>query len=248
MLSYLVVCVIAVLGVWLMHDLARRRAEAERLRRLLEPYARLGEGIEGVSHDARNLLRATRFSLEALAVSPDAGEQARGLAERADQQLREAESFLQAVGTRPGDLQDVDAVAVLRLVVALHEGRRSVDAGALSGELPVRARPDELSRLLSNLVTNALDHGGEVTVRREERSLVVANPLSGPPPGPEIYERGRSTKGRGRGLGLYWSREFAGRMGARLSHDVHAADGGDGRAWIRFALAFDAPGREGDGG
>ena len=99
----------------------------------------------------------------------------------------------------------------------------------------VTVRPRELSRLLSNLVTNAIEHGGGARVALEGRSVVVANPLRGELPGDDFYERGQTAKRAGRGLGLYWSRKLAEEMGASLTHALD--ESADARR-IRFTLDF----------
>ena len=238
-MEYLLVCALACGVALLLWDLARRRARSYRKARELEPYAQLGEGVEGVAHDARNLLRAARVTLEQLAVARDAGSESRRLVETADLQVREAESFLRVIASRPDVAQEFDAVGCLRLVLALHRQRKVIDFTDVGGELSTYGKPRELTRVLGNLLTNALEHAGTARVGVEGREIVLANPLHGPMPGPEIYERGRSSKATSKGLGLAFCRSVCESSAWRLGHEAIEVQG---EPWIRFRLAFGADG------
>jgi signal transduction histidine kinase len=238
--TYLSICAAFLVLVYLVWDIGRRRAHSERERRELEPYAKLGEGIEGAAHDARGLLRAARLSLEQLEGVEALSEEAGTLALRATVQVREAERFLGVLGTDPDSEQSFDAVSTLRMVAALHSRRRSIDARGVEGEIPVRGRPRDCARLFSNLVANALEHAGEARLRVEGRAVLVENPLLGPGPfpGPEIFERGHSSKPHGKGLGLALVRSLAADLGAEVRHEPVDLDGKPG---IRFRVELGNP-------
>ena len=240
MFEYLAICVVALVIVWVVWDLARRRAAADRKRRELEPYAKLGEGIEGVAHDARHMLRAARSVLDRLSTESSLDEHGMRFVERADEQVQEADSFLRALATRPDQPQLFDAVGCLRMIVAVNARRYRIDKRGLSGELKINGEPRKLARILANLIANALEHSDEARVERDGRSLIVDNPLHGEPPGQEIYERGVSTKRGSKGLGLYWSRQMAVDFGGSLDHEIlDKGSRGDPGPWVRFRLSFE---------
>jgi signal transduction histidine kinase len=191
-----------------------------------------------VSHDAGNLLRATSLSLERMALHPALGDDVSPLLEQARGQLREAQGFLKVVGHAPDIPQPFDAVACLRLVIALHGDRQRIVVDDVVPGFVVQGQPRALARILSNLLTNGLEHAERVHVAAEDGVLRVSNALQGPAPDDSIYERGRSSKGTGRGLGLHWSRRLAGELGAELHHESLQRDGG---SWIQFVLDFSGP-------
>lgn len=234
MLEYLGVVLLFVILVGLAWDIARRRARAERKRLELEPYALLGENMEGVAHDTRALLRAARTTLEHLDRAP--GEDQGALLRLADEQLQAAQSFLLALGSDPEQTTELEAVGCLRLVVALQRRFRRINTSGIAGEIHVEGRPGDLSRLFSNLLVNALEHTeGQVVVSTDGAAVHVENALQGPAPGPEIYRKGRSSKGQNRGLGLSLARQMADKLGAELEHQVLSREGQD---WIRFVVTF----------
>ncbi|MGW0390591.1 sensor histidine kinase [Streptomyces sp. NPDC003042] len=125
----------------------------------------------------------------------------------------------------------------IELVVTPDSG--AIDTGP--GVLPAR----DLVTLLGNLVDNAVDAltgvpGGRiaVTVRRDAvQGLLLRVEDNGPglPEGVDVFRRGWSGKGEGRGLGLALVRQVAHRHGGR----VDAAQGPDGGA--RFTVRLRMP-------
>lgn len=96
---------------------------------------------------------------------------------------------------------------------------------------PVLAAPDALSRVISNLLENALAHGcGAPTVRVEGTALTVANPVAievatrlDPARLTErFYQGDPSRAGHGSGLGLAVARALAESMGGTLAVEVEA--------------------------
>ena len=235
MYEYLGVIVLFVAMVGLAWSIAVRRARAERAKKELEPYALLGEDMEGVAHDSRKLLRAARESLDRLARKSD--EDPQKLLAMAEAQVKQAESFLFAMGSAPEMITELDAVGCLRLVASLQRRRSRINTEGVGGVIDVVGRPGDLSRLFSNPMVNALEHSGDgvVRVRTEGRCVYVDNPLEGDAPGDEIYQKGLSSSGPGRGLGLALARQMAERLGARLGHHVNQQDGQD---WISFRVEF----------
>ena len=250
MFTYIGVIVFFLLLVGLGWDISRRRAAAVKRQQELEPYAKLGEGMEGVAHDSRKLLRAARLSMERLEHIDGLDPEADKVLRLALAQVQQADSFLQALGSTPDNVQLLDAVACMRLVISLHSRRKQIDASELEADaLPLEGTPRDLARLLSNLLGNALEHAGqaEVSAAPGARTLRVSNALSGPDPGPEIYQRGLSSGGARQGnsgLGLALAQELAQRLDARLTHQV--ADRGAQR-WISFVLEFSASDHQGVG-
>ena len=235
MFEFLGVIVLFVVMVGLAWSIAVRRAKAERAKKELEPYALLGADMEGVAHDSRKLLRAARESLALLARKPDQDPQK--LLAMAEAQVKQAESFLFAMGSAPEMVTELDAVGCLRLVASLQTRRRRIDTEGVGGVIDVVGRPGDLSRLFSNLMVNALEHSEDkVVVRTEGLCVYVENPLKGDVPGDEIYQRGLSSSGPGRGLGLALARQMADRLSARLDHQVLPRDGQD---WISFCVTFE---------
>jgi len=235
-LEYLGVIVLFVVMVGLAWEIARRRAKAERAKKELEPYALLGADMEGVAHDSRKLLRDARESLALMALKP--GEDPGELLDKAEAQVKQAESFLFAMGSAPEMVTELDAVGCLRLVASLQRRRQRIDTEDIGGVINVVGRPGDLSRLFSNLMVNALEHSEDdtVVVRTDGNSVYVENPLHGDAPSQEIYQKGTSSSGPGRGLGLALASQMAERLGARLSHEVIQRDGQD---WISFCVQFE---------
>ena len=235
MFEFLGVTVLVVVMAGMIWEIARRRARAEADREELRPYAMLGENMEGVAHDSRKLLRAARENLDLLARQPKADPVK--LAALASAQVKQAESFLFALGTAPDEVLELDAVGILRLVASLQPQRRRIDTEGIGGAINVVGRPDDLGRLFSNLMVNALEHSdGTVRVRTDGTTVRVENPLEGDAPGQEIYQRGQSSQGKGRGLGLALVKELCEKLEAQLGHEVIQRDD---QPWISFRVDFE---------
>ena len=239
MFEFLGVTILVVVMAGVIWEIARRRARAEADREELRPYAMLGENMEGVAHDSRKLLRAARENLELLSRQPDADPVERAALARA--QVKQAESFLFALGTAPDQVLELDAVGILRLVASRQPQRQRIDTEGIGGAINVVGRPEDVGRLFSNLMVNALEHSsGTVRVHTDGTTVRVDNPLEGDgdAPGDEIYQRGQSSQGKGRGLGLALVKELCEKLEARLGNEVIQPDD---EPWISFWVDFEDP-------
>ena len=107
----------------------------------------------------------------------------------------------------------------------------------------VRGDPSAVTRILGNLVSNALRHGDAMTelciaLADEGDTYVVRLVNDGaelPADVERLFERGVAGSGGGAGLGLAIARELAARMGA----DIGVTRSGSGRA--TFAVTFPKP-------
>ncbi|TCC00360.1 sensor histidine kinase [Micromonospora zingiberis] len=143
---------------------------------------------------------------------------------------------------------DVDAAALLHAIVAAGGWQRQVTVDGA----PVRVRTDarRLERVLGNLISNAVRHGGgEITTRVARVGTHVVFEVDDQGPGipaehlPRVFDRFHKVdparSGGGSGLGLAIAQENARLLGARLT--VHSAPG----TGTRFRL--DLPDHADDG-
>jgi signal transduction histidine kinase len=203
--------------------------EQERLRRefianaaheLRTPLTNLKGYLEGLRDD---VLPAERATFESLLEETDRlGRLAAGL-----DTLAEGDA-----GREPPRLEDVDLIRAVRAAVSLAAPGFERAGVSLEVDLPpqatVRAAPDDLAQVLSNLLQNAARYtppGGLVGIRAERRAddvvVTVSNSGAGIPPAdlPHVFERFyRVDKARtgdgGAGIGL-----------AIVQQLVEAADG-----------------------
>jgi two-component system, OmpR family, sensor histidine kinase KdpD len=238
---------------------ARERAERERAQAAAEAM------LATVCHELRAPLTVVLGSLETLATRDGAldAEQRRELVamaarqgerlKRLVEQLLEATRLEQA-GPEPPAAPAIDAIEVAReaeLATELgHPGRRVLlDAGRA---LPVRAAPETLLQVLTNLLDNAAKYsppGSPITIqaRRRAGQAVIAVVDAGPgiPPGERerIFERftqlesGDGRRGEGAGLGLSIARELARSLGGDLVLCEPAPGGAGARFELRLPLA-----------
>jgi two-component system sensor histidine kinase BaeS len=225
--------------------LAARLAEQERVRR---------EFIVNASHELRTPLTNLQGYLEALrdGVLPPDPATFDSLREEVDRLTRLAASLdvLGGAGVERGRAADIDVGATVRSsadLVAPALARRSItlDVEAPSGLL-VRARADELTQVLANLLQNAVRYtpdGGQVrvTAARVEGGVqvTVANTGPGIPTDdlPRVWERfyrvekSRDRARGGAGIGLAIVRQLVEEAGGRVG-----ATSDDG--WTRFWLTL----------
>jgi signal transduction histidine kinase len=267
-------------------DLATRRAiRAERSRELAtREQARATATAEAivatVSHELRTPLTVVLGSLDTLSRRDGAldGGDRRELLAMATRQggrlQRLVEQLLLAERLEHGEMEPsrravVDAVALMReagsAIELCHPGR-SVQVEA-DGTLPVRAAPEALLRVLTNLLDNAAKYSPSGTPIRLEASrrggqAVIAVQDAGPgvpaAEGERIFERfsqldsGASRRAGGVGLGLYIARQLAraqdgdlvlaeGTAGlqAAAGRGPAPAGGGGARFELRLPLAKD---------
>ena len=201
------------------------------------------EGLMGVlAHELRNPLQLAGLSLEAVR---EGGEEAdlERLADAIDRMDTIVDSTL---AMARGEVREVEPVDVHEIVVGIWEDLRAPDAELTIGRpASVEADPALLERLLSNLVRNAIDHGGSaVSVRvgalPDEPGFFVEDDGPGVPPGEResIFEWGHTSTSEGLGLGLGFVREIARAHGWAVS----VTDGRDGGARFEVRTGEPAPG------
>lgn len=127
--------------------------------------------------------------------------------------------------------EPVELAALIQTVAAGWRDQVQVEAPATK----VRTDPRRLERVLSNLVANAIEHGGDgVTVRLSRAGPVLRVAVSDRGPGIEpehlphlfdrFYQADPARAGAGSGLGLAIARENARLLGGDIQ--VHSAPGG----------------------
>jgi DNA-binding NarL/FixJ family response regulator len=205
----------------LLNDERRRRSEAERLARTREEFI----GI--LSHELRTPLTVIAGALqylERLELQPDAEELvAAGLKRTAE--LERVVQGLEFVGQNPPG-PDAVAVPADAAEAALRSTPGSPDELDVDHDPWPGVHPDHLSRVILELVTNALRHGRPpvtLTARREGRDGLVRVADAGDfDPEPRLFEPfvqgDMSTKRRhgGMGLGLFVAARLCELGGGRL--------------------------------
>jgi signal transduction histidine kinase len=132
--------------------------------------------------------------------------------------------------TAPPETAEFDIGEAARLIASLFRPVLEKQGRALTLSLPddlpkVRGNPDDLSRLLWNLLDNASAHAGhgDIEVRgvagESEVRIIVRDDGTGIPPEllPRIFERGVSGKDGGAGMGLAFCKEIALRHGGDVT-------------------------------
>lgn len=204
---------------------------------------------EGMAHDLRGPLARLRNRLEEVEAATDTGAQREALDQavaEADQLNGLLESILAlarleggavAIETAPVDVGELArwAAGVYGPLVEAGGGRLAVRADA--GPLMVRGQANLLTQALSNLIDNAVTHGGDgvsvtVDVRQEGDQVVLTVADDGPgvpePERPLVLRRfhrlDQSRSRPGSGLGLSMAAAVA------RAHDggIHLADNGPG--------------------
>jgi signal transduction histidine kinase len=214
---------------------ARRLQESERLKENL---------LATVSHELRTPLAGVLGAIATLdqrghLLTPDLRGELIGMAARQGRRLRELIEDLLLAATLeqvPSERVPVPAVDVSTLArQACDEARRAEPSLALvatlDGPLPVRATPEAVLQVLTNLLDNAARHSPEdvpirLEAKRQGTHAVIAVQDEGP--GVPLAERERvferfirlddrtSRRGGGVGLGLYVARRLARAQGGDL--------------------------------
>jgi signal transduction histidine kinase len=208
---------------------------AERLQSQFEAQGLL---MAAISHDLRTPLARLRLRLETMDAQPQT--------ERSIADVREMDAL---IGSVLGMMRDQHSAAERQRVDIASLAQSLVDDLAEQGEPAsvahaepaiVSAQPAALSRVLGNLIGNALRHGGvarvSVSVRDCDVHVTVDDDGPGIPPLQlaavfEPFHRLDSARNRsveaaaGSGLGLYIARDLAQRNGARLAL-VNRTEGG----------------------
>ncbi|MEU8462132.1 ATP-binding protein [Streptomyces sp. NPDC029003] len=226
----------------------RDHTELQALTGELDHERGFTQALRSQAHEAANRLH-TVVSLIELGRSEEA-------VEFATAELELAQALTDEVVTAVGE----PVLVALLLGKAAQAHERGIELAVTPDSGPVDTRPGvpparDLVTVLGNLIDNAVDalsgvRGGRiaVTVRSDADGLLLRVADNGPglPEGVDVFRRGWSGKGEGRGLGLALVRQVADRHGGL----VEAAPGPDGGAEFTVSLpprtAPAAPG-EGDG-
>ncbi|WEK40271.1 MAG: ATP-binding protein [Candidatus Brevundimonas colombiensis] len=216
-----------------------------RLKALIEERTRV---LAAVAHDLQTPLTRMRLRIEKV---DDADLRAQLVKDMAAMQHLVREGLdLARIETTVEDAVPVDLDALLSALCedAADAGQPVVfvhGCGAV-----IRTRPQALRRCVTNLVDNAVRHGGDAQVSAVRHASDVRLTVRDHGPGvpgdqiPRLFEPfqrmdpSRSRDSGGSGLGLTIARRMAERAGARLT--LTNADGGG----LIAILAFDAPERQ----
>ena len=205
------------------------------LERLETAVQRQRDFVADVSHDLQSPLASQRLALEVALERPDAidvPELRSGVLEATTQMESLVRDLLVLASLDGGpapasSLVDLDALVLEEAVRARTHRDVQVDTSAVSGA-PAWANPDDLRRVVRNLLDNAVAHAASrvelaVTAGEDDARLVVSD--DGPGVAPEHRERifdrfyrGETarTPSSGSGLGLAIARGLAERNGGRL--------------------------------
>ena len=189
-------------------DITDRKRRERQLINQLDQFEQFGSVL---SHDLRTPLNVAQGRLELARESGETEhlEQAESALERLDELIDDLAGVM-----REGEL--VNDVGPTDLEEAVRGVWESLDtAGAtltVETDRSVRADEGALRRLVENLFTNALEHGGDhVTVGTSPAGFYVADDGPGIPEGDreQVFEPGRTSKDDGEGFGLASVRQLA---------------------------------------
>ena len=189
------------------------------------------EGLMGVlAHELRNPLQLAGLSLEAVREGGEADDLDR-LAEAIDRMDTIVDSTL---AMARGDVREVEPVDVHEVALEVWHDVQAQEAElTITRPASVEADPALLERLLSNLVRNAIDHGGasasvRVGALPDDGGFFVEDDGPGVPAGDResIFEWGHTSTQAGLGLGLGFVSEIADAHG----WDVSVTEGKEGGA------------------
>lgn len=196
-----------------------------------------------VAHEIKNPLTPMKLGIQQLERrAKDAAEQESDLREQIitlsttlqgqiDLLVRIAEEFSTLARLPQGELRTLELRPLLEGVVALYAGAGARASLDMEGDWSLEADEDQLRRLLSNLMLNALQAlqggEGEVVLRAREDRLEVED--NGPGMPPEIaaraFEPQFTTRGSGSGLGLAIVKAIADRHGWSVEFDSELGRG-----------------------
>ena len=199
--------------------------------------------ISNAAHQLRNPIAGVLAMAEAVRSAPTEAEARRRSGEllSAARHVKDLDNkllTLERAGARQALAQDIDLVPLLQSVAETHRDEAGARGVALSLALPaqavtVRADPVMLEEALTNLLDNALRHGGqglsriELSLDASEEAVTVTVRDDGIGIAPDKVETalsrfGQANPGEGSGLGLSIAEAVATRGGGSL--DLRPAD------------------------
>jgi len=196
-----------------------------------------------VAHEIKNPLTPMKLGIQQLERrAKDAAEQESDLREQIitlsttlqgqiDLLVRIAEEFSTLARLPQGELRTLELRPLLEGVVALYAGAEARVSLDMEGDWSLEADEDQLRRLLSNLMLNALQAlqggEGEVVLRAREDRLEVEDTGPGMPPeiAARAFEPQFTTRGSGSGLGLAMVKAIADRHGWGVEFDSELGRG-----------------------
>ncbi len=239
--------------------LLRRRTDAEVVRQLQGSAAAARRQLEGrharsleelsasVAHEIRNPITAAKSLVQQMGedpMSPDHAEYARTALEELDRVERSVSHLLRYARDEELKLEDVDLASVLDAALRALEERRARSQARIERDVDVTARlrgdPEQLRRVLMNLVGNALDAlddaatsdpwvrislgrslaGTEVWVRVRDNGPGIAPALLD-----KIWSPFQTSKKNGTGLGLAITRKLVEAHGGTIEVTSAPAQG-----------------------
>ena len=187
----------------------------DRIERQIEQRTRM---LSGVSHDLRTVLTRFRLQLALLGEGEDQDE----LNADIDEMQRMLEGYLAfAKGEAGEDVAEIDLEPLMERYQAEAELKGKALAFDISGDTRVTVRPNAFTRMISNIVANALRHAAhvKVTVTHDARWLSLAVEDDGPGIASDQREEvfkpfvrldgARNLDAGGTGLGLAIARDIA---------------------------------------
>ncbi|MCR5662910.1 MAG: PAS domain S-box protein [bacterium] len=237
-------------GGWIMtvRDI-RQKKETERLGHIF---------LSAMSHELQTPL-AVISGFAGLLSDPDINLKPEVIREKAALILDESErlkkmvrQMLEATSIQAGgitispeavDLRNLAERTLRRLEIKAKEKNISLALEAPSDLPAVWADPGRIEQVMTNLVENAIKHGAEGTVTVElkahEKDIFAGVADTGPGVSPEdqkrifgLFQRGKNTKVRGSGLGLFISKAIVEAHGGRIG----VTSGPGGGALFYFTL------------
>ena len=209
----------------------------DRIERQMEQRTAM---LTGVSHDLRTILTRFRLQLALLGESEDIDE----LQNDVDEMQRMLEGYLAfARDEASEDVGELDLAPMLERLGADARRKGKSFELAIDGDPRISVRPDSFTRMVTNIVTNAVRHGDHVRVHasHEGRWLTVTVEDDGPGIAPEKREdvfkpfvrldEARNIDSGGTGLGLAIARDIARSHGGDIL--LSESDLGGLRALIR---------------